>query len=185
MKGILVSGRQPEKSCEAHVSAWIIRQTHRITTPLLSTYSPGPREHVRYPFHIVMTSKSLSTRLFKKFSKFQFYIFFIKDFLKNYLVVPKRTLKIHEKTLEAHVSDKISRTTCRTIIPIGLEDRYDPWQVLWYLGYVLEPTRKFFQVDWSRLVFSVRPLFWVFLLNSSQNPLQIPSEPFWTLKNEP
>ena len=63
VKANLTSGRQPAKSCEAHVSARIIRQTHRITMPLLSTYSPGLREHVRYPFHVAMTSKTYSIRL--------------------------------------------------------------------------------------------------------------------------
>ena len=79
VKGNLTSGRQPAKSCEAHVSARIIRQTHRITMPLLSTYSPGLREHVRYPFHVAMTSKTYSIRLWNFFSQFHFYNCFIKD----------------------------------------------------------------------------------------------------------
>ena len=90
-------------------------------------------------------------------------------------------MKISKKSLAAHVSDKIIRTTRRTTIPIDLEDRYDPWQVLWYRGCVMEPRRKFFQVDWSRIVFSLWSLFddfhWILtkillkiLLNPSEHP---------------
>ena len=103
----------------------------------------------------------------------------------NFALKVENLMKNKKKRLEADVSDKIIRTTRCTIIPISLEDRYDPWQVLWYLGCVLELSKRFFQVDWIRLVFSFWSLYEVLLLNSSQNPLQIPSEPFWTLKNEP
>ena len=94
-------------------------------------------------------------------------------------------MKIHKKTLEAHDFAFISQTTCRMMIPITSEHRYDPWQVFWYLGCVLEPRRKIFRVDWSRLVFSFSSIFGVLLMNSSQNPLENPSEPFWTPKQIP
>ena len=61
IQGILVSGRQVKKSHEGHVSARINCKTRRKTMPLLSTYYPDPKEHVRYSVHVEMTSTSHST----------------------------------------------------------------------------------------------------------------------------
>ena len=56
----------------------------------------------------------------------------------------------HEKSYVAYVSDRRDSTKRRMTLPFVSADRYDPEQVSTYLGYVLEPPRKFFLDTQSR-----------------------------------
>ena len=112
IQGILVSGRKVKKSREAHVSAHKNCKTHRKTMPLLSTHYPGPKEHVRYPFDIDMTSTSHSTgaqKHFLIFSKTNFFYIISKGFLHASRDANKKT---HEKCEFLRGKQTIAKIIC-------------------------------------------------------------------------
>ena len=59
-------------------------------------------------------------------------------------------VKNTKKSSVAHVSGRRVSTKRRKTLPFVSADRYDPKQVSTYLGYVLEPSRKFFLATQSR-----------------------------------